>query len=140
MSTYTWRGTSLIDAPVATSATPAGITVGAETLRVISDNPVDFRASGTDGSTYRVHKRGLTVARYDAHCAGRDYSVNRTGVGKRRDIVDSAGIVVARTREHVDGTLDVLVADDPSAEVMVDVAFISWALTFVDTPTRRTMI
>ena len=113
-----------------------------------------FRAFdvGTGGE-YALRKAGLTVSRYVAICAGRRYTCNRTGfdflagaITPKREIRDASGELIAVTRGFPSGELGVNVAEPTLrsggvGEVqMVDLAFISWALTFVDAPARRTRI
>ncbi|MGV0389427.1 hypothetical protein [Corynebacterium sanguinis] len=137
-----WQGRSLVDGPTTVAeATADAVVVGAVTLSVSSSSPADVRATAPDGSTFRVAKAGLTVSRYCAECAGRTYALNRTS-GKRREILDADGRVVARTRGLASGDLEVDLAGsaaDEGPEVLLDVVFMSWALTFVDAPTRRTL-
>ncbi|MDN8577205.1 hypothetical protein RIU96_10760 [Corynebacterium sp. Z-1] len=137
-----WQGSSLLDGPTTVAeATADAVVVGAVTLSVSSSSPADVRATAPDGSTFRVAKAGLTVSRYRAECAGRTYALNRTS-GKRREILDAEGRVIARTRGLPNGDLEVdwaAKAQERGAGAMLDVVFMSWALTFVDAPTRRTL-
>lgn len=149
-----WQGSSLLDDQRSIAeATPDTVTVFDGTvLRVTSDNPVRFRAFdvGT-GDEYELRKAGLTVSRYAASCAGRRYTCNRAGfdflagaLTPKREIRDASGELIAVTRGFPSGDLGVNVAEpvlrsDGFGEVqLVDVAFMSWALTFVDAPARRT--
>ena len=154
-----WQGSLLLDDHRSIAhSTPDTVTVFGGTanetvLRITSDNPVRFRAFdvGTGGE-YELRKAGLTVSRYVASCAGRRYTCNRTGfdflagaITPKREIRD-AGELIAVTRGFPSGELGVNV-EEPTlrsggvGEVqMVDLAFISWALTFVDAPARRTRI
>ena len=126
-----WEGASLVDASgTHAEATPDTLTFGDASLRLTS--PAHAVAPG--GAEFRLRRVGMTVLRYRADCDGRQYALNRVG-GKRREILDAHGRVVARTRGRADGSLEV----DPVAELDLDVVFMTWALTFVDTPTRRTM-
>lgn len=155
-----WQGSSLLDDHRSIAeATPDTVTVFGGTanetvLRITSDNPVRFRAFdvGTGGE-YELRKAGLTVSRYVASCAGRRYTCNRTGfdflsgaITPKREIRDASGELIAVTRGFPSGELGVNVAEPTLrsggvGEVqMVDLAFISWALTFVDAPARRTRI
>ncbi|WP_291314158.1 hypothetical protein [Corynebacterium sp. UBA2622] len=128
-----WQGTSLIDAPEPTSFTDGELVVGRERLRLTSEDPADIRAVAPDGRAFRLRKAGFTVSRYEALCDGRAYRARRTS-GSRREITGPDGTVVARTRGRADGSLEV----DPVGGFTLDLAFITWALTYVDTPTRRT--
>ncbi|MCT1425988.1 hypothetical protein M3G07_06565 [Corynebacterium sanguinis] len=137
-----WQGSSLLDGPTTVAeATADAVVCGAVTLKVCSTAPSNFLATAPDGSTYRVEKAGLTVSRYRAHCDGRSYALNRTS-GKRREILDAEGRVIARTRGLPNGDLEVDwagKAQERGAGAMLDVVFMSWALTFIDAPTRRTL-
>lgn len=148
-----WQGSSLLDdqRPIAHS-TPDSLTVGETVLRIASDNPVNFRAVDVaSGSEYLMRKAGFTVSRYTADCAGRRYTCNRSGfdllsgaAAPEREIRDASGELIAVTRGFPTGDLGVDMAEptlrpDGFGEVqLVDLAFISWALTFVDAPARRT--
>lgn len=132
-----WNGSSLVDGPV-TVAHVDGETLilGEQQLRVVSENHTDMRAVDPDGALYRARKVGLTVSRYRAECAGRAYSVNRTGAGTRREILaQPGGQIVGRTRGCPDGSLVL----EPQGTAGIDLVFISWAMTYVDAPTRRTL-
>lgn len=131
-----WQGALLYDdtTPLA-EATPTAITVGERTLRITSDNPARFIALDCDTrEQFTLHKAGLTVSRYVAECAGRHYTLRRRGL--TREIRDGAGALVATTRGRANGDLQVeVLAEAP----LVDVVFMTWALTFIDTPARRTL-
>ena len=148
-----WQGASLIDDQRSVAhSTPDTITVGETVLRVTSDNPVKFRAFDVaTNEEYLLRKAGFTVSRYAADCAGRRYSLNRAGfdllsgaITPKREIRDGGGELLAVTRGFPSGDLGVDVAEpmlraDGFDEIqLVDLVFISWALTFVDAPARRT--
>ena len=130
-----WQGALLYDDTTSLAeATPTAITVGERTLRITSDNPARFIALADDTrEQFTLRKAGLTVSRYAAECAGRHYTLRRRG--RTREIRDGAGALVATTRGRANGDLQVdMLFDAP----LVDVVFMTWALTFVDTPARRT--
>lgn len=131
-----WQGALLYDdtTPLA-EATPTTITVGERTLRITSDNPARFIALDDETrEQFTLRKAGLTVSRYAAECAGRRYTLRRRG--RTREIRDGVEALVATTRGMASGDLQVgMLADAP----LVDVVFMTWALTFVDTPARRTL-
>ena len=133
-----WQGSSLLDAPTTASVADGELRMGAQKLRLTSEDPTDVRAFAPDGSAYRLRKAGFTVARYEATCDARAYTARRTR-GARRDITDSSGRVVAVTHGRADGSLEVHPVGDPTPERMRDLVFITWGLTYVDCPTRRTM-
>lgn len=131
-----WQGASLYDdtTPLA-EATPTTITVGERTLRITSDNPARFIALADDTrEQFTLRKAGLTVSRYTAECAGHHYTLRRRGL--HREIRDGVGTLVATTRGMASGDLQVEVLGEAP---LVDVVFMTWALTFVDTPARRTL-
>lgn len=148
-----WRGASLIDdqRPIAHS-TPDTITVGETVLRITSDNPVMFRAFDVaTNEEYLLRKAGFTVSRYAADCAGRRYTLNRSGfdllsgaITPKREIRNNDGELLAVTRGFPSGELGVDVAEPTLRAAgfdeiqLVDLAFMTWALTFVDAPARRT--
>ena len=133
-----WQGSTLLDAPTTASVTDGELRVGAERLRLTSENPTDVRAVAPDGSAYRLRKAGVTVARYEATCDGRAYTARRTR-GARREIIDASGAVVARTHGRADGSLEAHVVGEPTPGRMRDLVFLTWGLTYVDCPTRRTL-
>ena len=148
-----WRGSSLIDDQRSIAqSTPDAITVGETVLRVTSDNPAKFRAVdvATD-EEYLLRKVGFTVSRYAGVCAGRRYTLNRSGFDllsgaatPKREIRDASGELIAVTRGFPTGDLGVDMAEPTLAAAgfdevqLVDLAFMTWALTFVDSPARRT--
>lgn len=160
-----WQGASLIDdqrsiaestpdtVTVFAGASPRAATSDTATvLRITSDNPAKFRAFDVATSEeYLLRKAGFTVSRYAADCAGRRYTLNRSGfdllsgaITPKREIRDGAGELIAVTRGFPSGELGVDVAEptlraDGFDEIqLVDLAFMTWALTFVDAPARRT--
>ena len=160
-----WQGASLIDDQRSIAeSTPDTVTVfagaspraaasdEATVLRITSDNPAKFRAFDVaTNEEYLLRKAGFTVSRYAADCAGRPYTLNRSGfdllsgaITPKREIRDGAGELIAVTRGFPSGELGVDVAEptlraDGFDEIqLVDLAFMTWALTFVDAPARRT--
>lgn len=136
-----WQSTSLIDGPVNAhfDETSNTLIAGSETLQFTSTDPTDLRAVDADGREYRLVKRSITVARYEAICAGRRYTARRAGgfIDRRREIANEAGEPVAVAVGKLNGDLEL---QPTGAEVpFVDLLFISWALTYVDAPTRRTL-
>ncbi|AWB84456.1 hypothetical protein [Corynebacterium liangguodongii] len=132
-----WQGSSLRAGHTTLAESGDEMLVyGTQRLRVDASDPADIRAVGGGGERYRLSKAGLTVARYRADCDGRTYSLRRAGGGSRREVIDAAGEIVARTRGRHDGDLEL----DPTGELDVDLVFMSWGLTFIDSPSRRTMI
>lgn len=145
-----WQSTSLIDGPVNAhfDATSNTLVAGSETLRFTSTDPTDLRAVDAEGRTYRLFKRSITVARYEAICSaegatgerGRRYTARRAGgvIERRREIANEAGEPVAVAVGKLNGDLEL--RPTGGAQVpFLDLAFISWALTYVDAPTRRTL-
>ncbi|WPJ93348.1 hypothetical protein [Corynebacterium sp. UMB2355A] len=138
MTTVWWRGAALegTDAAVAT-VEGATITADGHRITMVSTSPASLRGVDERGQRYLLRKTSLTVARYAAECGGRPYTVRRTR-GRCRDIIDARGTTVATTNGHLNGELEVTVLGDCASEALVgDLLFITWALTYVDTPTRR---
>lgn len=141
-----WQSTSLIDGPVNAhfDETSNTLIAGSEALQFTSTDPTDLRAVDADGRTYRLVKRSITVARYEAICgadgeAGRRYTARRAGgfIDRRRDIANETGEPVAVAVGKLNGDLELR---PTGAEApFMDLLFISWALTYVDAPTRRTL-
>ncbi|MDY6050752.1 MAG: hypothetical protein SPI77_09455 [Corynebacterium sp.] len=91
------------------------------------------------GEVWSVAQKGLTVTKLVADCAGRNYTLNRPRLTTMRREIRSveAGSVVAVAKPAARGELQVFVSDEvPTA----DLAFMTWALTLVDVPARRTKI
>ena len=107
---------------------------GCHELRFRSMNPARLRAVSAGGEEFVLRKRSLTVSRYTAHCADRDYTLSRVGVRGCREIRDAAGQLCAVTTPKADGSLEV----ELHAPLTLDLVFITWALTFVDAAVRRT--
>ncbi|OHQ55966.1 hypothetical protein HMPREF2617_05065 [Corynebacterium sp. HMSC070H05] len=144
-----WQGATLLDdSRTRATATADTITVGgahpSAVLRITAGSARRFKAVDADtGGEFVLRKAGFTVARYTADCDGRRYTLNRSGL--HREIRDAAGTLVAVTRGKASGDLHVEVKADVDAAAeadlpMEDLVFMTWALTFVDTPTRRTRI
>ena len=107
---------------------------GATPLRFTSGNPADLRAEGAHGEQFAVRKTSFTVARYAADCNGAAYELNRTGLRPHREIVDTQGNIVALTAARANGDLAVTVP----REITLDIVFMTWCLTLIDAPVRRT--
>ncbi|WP_297589901.1 hypothetical protein [uncultured Corynebacterium sp.] len=107
---------------------------GCHTLRFRSMNPAHLRAESADGEEFALRKRSLTVSRYTAHCGDLEYTLTRVGVRGRREIRDAAGELLALTTPKADGSLEV----ELHAALTLDLAFITWSLTYVDAAVRRT--
>lgn len=116
------------------------ILVGGEALSVTSDNPADIRAVAADGRTYRLRKRGLTISRYDADCAGRVYSVRRAGGGllrKRREVTDASGTLVGIITARLSGEIELESAATTETQ-QADLEFIARGLLLIDAPANNT--
>lgn len=107
---------------------------GCHELRFRSMNPAHLRAASADCEEFVLRKRSLTVSRYTAHCADRDYTLSRVGVRGCREIRDAVGQLCAVTTPKHDGSLEV----ELHAALTLDLVFITWALTYVDAAVRRT--
>lgn len=130
---WRWREGVLVDSADAACATASSDLLRFRDVRltIASTMPALVRAGD-----YSLRKQGLTVQVYAASCAGRQYLVRRTGFGpsKRREILSASGAVVATTRAVAGGRELELRCN----ELNLDVVFISWALTWIDLPVRRT--
>lgn len=93
------------------------------------------RATGADGSVFTMRKISMTVAKIEADCEGRTYTLHRTNPWrKRREIRDGEDRVVAHSRSLVGGRLVLDVIEDiPTA----DFFFMAFGLLLVDVPTRN---
>ena len=139
-----WQGASLIDDQRSVAhSTSDTVTVGETVLRVTSDNPVKFRAFDVaTNEEYLLRKAGFTVSRYTLNRSG--FDLLSGAITPKREIRDGAGELIAVTRGFPSGELGVDVAEptlraDGFDEIqLVDLAFMTWALTFVDAPARRT--
>lgn len=103
-------------------------------------------AAGTDGAaraasrttSYSVRMQGFGVGTLIARCGSRVYRLRRDGVlGAKRSIVDASGVVVAMTSPRARMDLSV---EQKRELPLGDLAFMTWALTLVDTPARTTKI
>lgn len=87
---------------------------------------------------FSIRMRGLGTNNLVAHCGPRSYRAQRdSAFSTSRTIVDEEGVVVARTRPRKGTELHTELYD---AAPLPDLAFITWALTFMDTPGRTTKI
>ena len=87
---------------------------------------------------FSIRMRGLGTGNLVAHCGPRSYRAQRdSAFSTSRTIVDEDGVVVARTRPRKGTELH---AELDDAVPLADLAFITWALTFMDTPGRTTKI
>lgn len=92
----------------------------------------------TADETFRIRMRGLNTGTLSARCGSRRYRAQREGAfSTSRTVVDDAGVVVARTAPRKCTELHVELID---AAPLPDLAFITWALTLMDTPGRATRI
>ena len=91
---------------------------------------------------WTITQRGLTVTKFVADCGGREYTLNRPRLTTlRREIRAVSGGsdegVVAVVKPAARGELQVFISGDVP---VADIAFMTWALTLVDVPARRTKI
>lgn len=94
------------------------------------------RATGADGSVFTMRKASMTVAKIEADCKGRKYTLHRTNPWrKRRSIKDALNSEVATSRSLVGGSLLLEVIEDIPTE---DFVFMAFGLLLVDVPTRNT--
>lgn len=146
-----WKGNELLDATTGTvlaEATSDSITFDPSgtpvTLEITSDNPSDFRAAAgdftfaADGAGFVLERTSFTTSVYVARCEDRSYTLQRKSSGflsTRRFISKADGTPVAVTRAQPNGDLEV----NARRPLDIDLVFMTWALTYVDTPARRTL-
>lgn len=146
-----WQGSELIDAAsgaVLAQGSSDRITFdpgGDEvTLEIVSDNPSRFWASSgdfsfdSDGVDYVLERASFTTSAYVARCGDETYTLQRKSSGfssARRIIAHADGTPVAVTRARPNGDLEV----NARGPLTLDLVFMTWGLTFVDTPNRRTL-
>lgn len=87
---------------------------------------------------FQIRMRGLGTGTLTAQCGPRRYTMQRDGTfSTKRSIVNEEGELVARTAPRNGTELHVELYD---AAPVADLAFITWVLTLMDTPGRRTKI
>ena len=98
-----------------------------------------WQVTGTSAhEEYKIRMRGLATGNLVAHCGPRSYRARRdSAFSTSRTIVDEEGVVVGRTRPRSGTELHTEIYD---AAPLADLVFITWALTFMDTPGRTTKI
>lgn len=98
-----------------------------------------FNGTGSDGTQYSVALRGASVGKVSATCGGRTYRLDRVNpFSKSRRIVAANGATIAAT--GASGLTDVTVSlAGPLAIPLEDLAFMTWGLTLIDAPARRTL-
>lgn len=151
-SPATWRGDELIDvsgAPLATYSAPdtaldlTGTTTGTTPIVVAhTAGAMRWEVSGTTamGETWTVRTHGFGVRMLTARCGGRTYRLERTGrMSKKRTVTNAAGAVIAETAPRGLHNLAVTPTAAAFAAPLADIAFMSWALTLIDTPARQTL-
>ncbi|WP_087117722.1 hypothetical protein [Corynebacterium urinipleomorphum] len=95
-------------------------------------------AGETGEESFRIRMRGLNTGSLTARCGSRRYRVQRDSTfSTSRTVVDEEGVVVARTQPSRGTDLRVQLFDGAP---LPDLAFITWALTLMDTPGRATRI
>ena len=145
MITATWRGDSLLSetgAPLAVYDPGTG-TLSADDVSIEvkhSAGAVSWKVTGEvrdTGEKFSVRTRGIGVGTLTARCGSRTYTLERGGAfSKTRTLIDVSGAPCATTSPK--NGLDLAVTqtrDMPFA----DLVFLTWALTLIDTPARRTL-
>lgn len=149
MLAATWRGPQLIDAAGVSLAT---FSLPDSALKIAGGPPITvehtagamrWEVTGTtaEGETWTVRTHGFGVRVLTARCGSRSYRLERSGrMSKKRTVTNAAAAVIAETSPRGLQDLAVTPTAAASAVPLADIAFMSWALTLIDTPARRTMI
>lgn len=97
-----------------------------------------WEVTGESGDEiFRIRMRGLNTGSLSARCGSRRYRAQRESTfSTSRTVVDDDGVVVARTQPKGTQLRVELIDGAP----LPDLAFITWALTLMDTPGRATRI
>ena len=137
-----WEGASLVANGNVVAAVTADneLTVDGKRIAVShTAGALRWQVSGESADeNFSIRMRGLGTSNLVAHCGPRSYRAQREGAfSTARTIVDEEGVVVARTRPRRGTQLHVELDD---AAPLSDLAFLTWALTFMDTPGRTTKI
>lgn len=138
-----WKDTVLIDAQGNRLAEVQGTTlvVGSSAIELEhSAGAMRWRFNGvaSDGTQYSMALRGASVGKVSATCGGRTYRLDRVNpFSKSRRIVSATGATIAAT--GASGLTDVTVTLAGTLAVpLEDLAFMTWGLTLIDAPARRT--
>nr|VDG63138.1 Uncharacterised protein [Streptococcus thermophilus] len=146
MITATWRGDSLISdsgAPLAVfdpstrTLTAEGVSIEVEHSAGAMRWKVTGEVQDDTGERFSVRTHGIGVGTLTARCGSRTYKLERgSALSKTRTLIDVSGAPCATTSPK--NGLDLAVTqnrDMPFADLM----FLTWALTLIDTPARRTL-
>ena len=144
----TWRGEEFVAANGEIIATYAAGTGNSTGVLVVGESEnitishtagaVRWQVTGDRGEeAFSIRTHGFGVGTLTARCGQRRYRLERAGLlSKKRHISDAEGAVIAETAPRGLGDLAVSMNVAPTA----DIAFMSWALTLIDTPVRQTRI
>lgn len=137
-----WDGATLVADGTVIAAVTADNQLTVDGTRIDVSHTADalrWQVTGTsDKEKFSIRMRGLGTGNLVAHCGPRSYRAQRdSAFSTSRTIVDEEGVVVARTRPRRGTELHTELYD---AAPLPDLAFITWALTFMDTPGRTTKI
>lgn len=137
-----WEGSTLVAGGNVVAAVTADgeLTVDGKRIKVShTAGALRWQVTGTSAhEKFSIRMRGLGTGNLVAHCGPRSYRAQRdSAFATSRTIVDEEGVVVARTRPRRGTELHTELFD---AAPLPDLAFITWALTFMDTPGRTTKI
>lgn len=142
MISAVWEGATLVSDGNAVAAVTAENELIVDGHKIsISHTAGALRWQVTGSSAdeeYRIRMRGLGTGMLSARCGSRHYRAERNGAfSTARSIFNADGVLVARTAPRKGTELHVELFD---AAPLPDLAFITWALTFMDTPGRHTRI
>lgn len=137
-----WEGSTLVtDGTVVAAVTADGeLTVDGQRITIThTAGALRWEVKGTSADeNFRIRMRGLGTGTLTARCGSRRYRAERNGTfSTTRSIFNDDGILVARTAPRKGTELHVELFD---AAPLPDLAFITWALTYMDTPGRNTRI
>lgn len=141
MITATWQGNALVSdtgAPLALYEDGALTADGVRIEVTHSAGAMRWKVTGTSGEEdFAVRMRGLGVGALTARCGSRTYSlVRESALSKSRLLIDASGTPRATTTPT--NGVDLAVAQTREIP-FADLVFLTWALTLIDTPGRRTL-
>lgn len=141
MITATWQGNALVSdtgAPLALYEDGALTADGVRIEVTHSAGAMRWKVTGTSGEEdFAVRMRGLGVGTLTARCGSRTYSlVRESALSKSRLLIDASATPLATTTPK--NGVDLAVAQTREIP-FADLVFLTWALTLIDTPGRRTL-
>lgn len=138
-----WDGATLLADGTAIAAVTADneLTVDGQVISIShTAGALRWEVTGESatGETFRIRMRGLGSGTLIARCGSRRYRAQRDSTfSTTRTIFDAEGVAVAHTAPRRGTELHVELDDGTPVP---DLAFLTWALTLMDTPGRTTKI